>query len=89
MLTSTAYRQALAGGPRHGVGGADGWDPYNRVAVVAVGYRARDVPHPLDGFGYLSPQRRPARRAGRAVVFIYFRRAWPPGAVLLRAMCGG
>ena len=30
---------------------------YNRVTVVALGYRREDVPHSLDGFGYLSPQR--------------------------------
>src|SRR5262249_15414431 len=30
---------------------------YNRVAVVALGYRREDVPHSLDGFGYLSRQR--------------------------------
>src|SRR5262249_19189816 len=28
---------------------------YNRVAVVALGYRAGDMPRTLDGFGYLSP----------------------------------
>ena len=31
--------------------------PYTRVVVVALGYRAADVPGGLDGFGYLSPQR--------------------------------
>src|SRR5262249_9204764 len=30
---------------------------YNRVAVVALGYRSADVPRPLDGFGYIAPQR--------------------------------
>jgi len=62
---------------------------YNRVAVVAVGYRAGDVPHRLDGFGYLSPQR--SRRDVLGVQWcssIYPGRA-PAGMVLLRAMCGG
>ncbi len=63
--------------------------PYNRVAVVAVGYRREDVPHSLDGFGYLSPQR--TRRDVLGVQWcssIYPGRA-PEGMVLLRAMCGG
>jgi oxygen-dependent protoporphyrinogen oxidase len=62
---------------------------YNRVAVVALGYRRADMPHPLDGFGYLSPQR--DRRDVLGVQWcssIYQGRA-PAGAVLLRAMCGG
>ena len=47
------------------------------------------MPHPLDGFGYLSPQR--SRRDVLGVQWcssIFAERA-PPGAVLLRAMCGG
>lgn len=62
---------------------------YNRVAVVALGYRAGDVRHRLDGFGYLSPQR--SRRDVLGVQWcssIYPGRA-PAGMVLLRAMCGG
>lgn len=62
---------------------------YNRVAVVALGYQAGDVPHRLDGFGYLSPQR--SRRDVLGVQWcssIYPGRA-PAGRVLLRAMCGG
>ncbi len=63
---------------------------YNRVAVVALGYRAADVPHSLDGFGYLSPQ-----RDGRDVLGVQWCSSIFPGQraparlVLLRAMCGG
>jgi oxygen-dependent protoporphyrinogen oxidase len=63
--------------------------PYNRVAVVALGYRREQVRHGLNGFGYLSGQ-----RTGRDVLgvqwcsSIYPDRA-PAGTVLLRAMCGG
>jgi oxygen-dependent protoporphyrinogen oxidase len=63
--------------------------PYNRLAVVALGYRAADLPAPLDGFGFLVP-----KREGRDLLgvqwcsSIYPDRA-PDGAVLLRAMCGG
>jgi len=63
--------------------------PYNRVAVVGLGYRRVDVPHPLDGFGFIAPQR--LRRDVLGVQWcssIYPERA-PAGMVLLRAMCGG
>jgi oxygen-dependent protoporphyrinogen oxidase len=64
--------------------------PYNRVAVVALGYRAADVPHPLEGFGYLSPQR--SRRDVLGVQWcssIFPGVRAPEGTVLLRALCGG
>jgi oxygen-dependent protoporphyrinogen oxidase len=62
---------------------------YNRVAVVALGYRQADIPLSLDGFGYIAPQR--ARRDVLGVQWcssIFPARA-PDGAVLLRAMSGG
>lgn len=63
--------------------------PYNRIAVVALGFRRQDVPMSLDGFGFIAPQR--LRRDVLGVQWcssIYPGRA-PDGAVLLRAMCGG
>ncbi len=62
---------------------------YNSVAVVALGFRAEQLPRPLDGFGYLSPQR--SRRDVLGVLWsssIFDHRA-PAGMVLLQAMCGG
>jgi oxygen-dependent protoporphyrinogen oxidase len=62
---------------------------YNSLAVVALGFHRRDVAHPLEGFGYLSPQR--TRRDVLGVLWnssIFDRRA-PDGMVLLEAMCGG
>jgi oxygen-dependent protoporphyrinogen oxidase len=62
---------------------------YNSVVVVALGYRRSDLPRPLDGFGYLSPQR--SRRDVLGVLWtssIYEHRA-PADSVLLQAMCGG
>ncbi|MFO0968076.1 MAG: protoporphyrinogen oxidase [Gemmataceae bacterium] len=62
--------------------------PYNRIAVVALGYREADAPG-LDGFGYIAPQ-----RTGRDILGVqwcsstYPGRA-PAGTVLLRAMAGG
>jgi oxygen-dependent protoporphyrinogen oxidase len=63
--------------------------PYNRVAVVAVGYRAGDVPGPVDGFGYLSPQRDRRDVLGVQWCSSIFPDRAPPGMVLLRALCGG
>jgi protoporphyrinogen/coproporphyrinogen III oxidase len=62
---------------------------YNRVAVVALGYRAADVPGSLEGFGYLSPQRERRDVLGVQWCSSIFPERAPAGMVLLRAMCGG
>jgi oxygen-dependent protoporphyrinogen oxidase len=62
---------------------------YNRVAVVALGFRRQDVPHPLEGFGYLSPQRQRRDVLGVQWCSSIFPDRAPPGTILLRAMCGG
>ena len=61
---------------------------YSRVAVVAIGFKATEVP-PADGFGFIAPQR--LRRDILGVQWCsstYPDRA-PPGMVLWRALCGG
>ncbi len=63
--------------------------PYNRVAVVALGYRLADVSFPLDGFGFLVPQRDHRDLLGVQWCSSIFPERAPPGTVLLRAMCGG
>jgi protoporphyrinogen/coproporphyrinogen III oxidase len=63
--------------------------PYNRIAVVALGYRKSDCQRPADGFGYIAPQN--TRRNVLGVQWcssIYPARA-PEGFVLWRALCGG
>lgn len=63
--------------------------PYNRIAVVALGYRKTDCPKPADGFGYIAPQN--TRRDVLGVQWcssIYPGRA-PEGCVMWRALCGG
>lgn len=62
---------------------------YNRVAVVALGYRQTDVPMPLDGFGYIAPQRTRRDVLGVQWCSSIFPDRAPPGMVLLRAMSGG
>jgi protoporphyrinogen/coproporphyrinogen III oxidase len=90
VLACPAHRQAdiLADLDAH-LAGRIAEIPYNRVAVVGLGYRRADVPGRLDGFGFVAPQR--TRRDLLGVQWcssIYPERA-PEGLVLLRGMCGG
>lgn len=63
--------------------------PYASSVTVSLGYRRVDVPHPLDGFGFVVP-----RSEGRALLACTFSsvkypgRA-PEGHVLLRCFVGG
>jgi len=63
--------------------------PYNRVAVVALGYRQADVPISLNGFGYIAPQRTRRDVLGVQWCSSLFADRAPAGPVLLRALCGG
>jgi oxygen-dependent protoporphyrinogen oxidase len=90
ILTCPAYRQAEI------LNGCDeilaGWIAnidYNRVGVVALGYRQADVPTDLDGFGFIAPQRTRRDLLGVQWCSSIFPDRSPPGTVLLRAMCGG
>jgi oxygen-dependent protoporphyrinogen oxidase len=62
---------------------------YNRIAVVALGYRRAEVAHPLDGFGYLSPGRDRRDVLGVQWCSSIFAGRAAQGHVLLRALCGG
>jgi oxygen-dependent protoporphyrinogen oxidase len=62
---------------------------YNRVAVIALGFRRADVPGDLDGFGYIAPQRTRRDVLGVQWCSSIFPDRAPSGMVLLRAMCGG
>lgn len=91
VLTCPAYQQA---GMLHDLDAKlaerVGAIAYNRVAVIALGYRRSEVASAnLDAFGYIAPQR--TRRDVLGVQYcssIYAGRA-PEGAVLMRAMVGG
>jgi len=61
---------------------------YNRVAVVALGYRQADVPT-FDGFGYIAPQNTKRDVLGVQWCSSIFPDRSPPGFVLWRALCGG
>ena len=61
---------------------------YNRIAVVALGYRAADVPH-CDGFGFIAPQSQRRDILGVQWCSAIFPSRAPDGMVLWRALCGG
>jgi oxygen-dependent protoporphyrinogen oxidase len=90
VLTSPAYHQPeLVAGLDAKLAGDIAAIPYNRIAVVALGYRREHVGGPQDGFGYIAPEN--TRRDVLGVQWcssIYPDRA-SPGCVLWRALCGG
>jgi oxygen-dependent protoporphyrinogen oxidase len=61
---------------------------YNRIAVVALGYRGVDV-LPADGFGFIAPQRLRRDLLGVQWCSATYPDRAPPGMVLWRALCGG
>jgi protoporphyrinogen/coproporphyrinogen III oxidase len=63
--------------------------PYASAATVSLGYRRADVPHALDGFGFVVP-----RTEGRALLAgtfssVKYPGRAPPGHVLIRGFLGG
>lgn len=62
---------------------------YNRVAVVALGFRRADIPVSLDGFGYLTPRGSRGDVLGVQWCSSTYPGRAPEGMVLLRAICGG
>jgi oxygen-dependent protoporphyrinogen oxidase len=63
--------------------------PYNRLTVVALGYRRAVVPGALDGFGFIVPQRLKRDILGVQWCSSIFPQRAPDEMILLRAMCGG
>jgi oxygen-dependent protoporphyrinogen oxidase len=63
--------------------------PYASVATVALAYARMDIPHPLDGSGYLVP--RAERRLVKACTWVSCKWAHraPAGAELIRVSLGG
>jgi oxygen-dependent protoporphyrinogen oxidase len=90
VLACPAYRQAaLLADLDKELAERIGGIAYNRIAVVALGYRAADVPTPIDGFGYIAPQRTRRDLLGVQWCSSIFPERAPSGFVLLRALCGG
>jgi oxygen-dependent protoporphyrinogen oxidase len=62
---------------------------YAGLAMVALGYRAADVPRPLDGYGYLAAGAEGLTTLGVVWESSLFPHRAPDEHVLLRAMLGG
>jgi oxygen-dependent protoporphyrinogen oxidase len=90
VLTCPAYAQAmLLAGIDPELAQEVAQIPYNRIAVVGLGYRSADVRQRLDGFGYLSRQHDRHDVLGVQWCSSIFPDRAPPGMVLLRTLCGG
>jgi len=63
--------------------------PYNRVAVIALGYRLDQLGRPLDGFGYLTTHASRRDVLGVQWCSAIFPDRAPADHVLVRAMSGG
>ena len=64
--------------------------PTAPVSVVALGFRESDIPHPMEGFGYLVPSGAQEQVLGvmwSSSMFPGLRS--PPGSALLRVLLGG
>ncbi|MFZ5907872.1 MAG: protoporphyrinogen oxidase [Nitrospirota bacterium] len=62
---------------------------YPAVSVVCFGYRRARIRHPLDGFGFLVPNREGRKILGTLWDSSIFPNRAPEGFVLLRTMLGG
>lgn len=59
------------------------------LTVVTLGFRAADVPHPLDGFGVIIPVREQLPVLGVLFTSTLFAHRAPPGHVTLACFVGG
>jgi oxygen-dependent protoporphyrinogen oxidase len=90
VLTCPAYQQArIVADLDAELAGLLAEIAYNRIAVVALGYSADDVPRAYDGFGYIAPQRLRRDMLGVQWCSAIFPARAPHGFVLWRALCGG
>jgi oxygen-dependent protoporphyrinogen oxidase len=62
---------------------------YVSTATVSLGFRREDVPHPLDGFGFVVPASEPCDLLACTWTSTKFDHRAPDDAVLLRAFVGG
>jgi oxygen-dependent protoporphyrinogen oxidase len=90
VLATPSYRAAELSKPLNGaLSQALAEIPYAPIAVVCLGFRAEDVGHPLDGFGFLVPAREQMNILGSIWTSSIFRDRSPDGQVQFRTMLGG
>src|SRR5262245_2695228 len=90
VLTSPAYNQAeIVADLDPALGQEMAGIPYNRIAVVALGYRRAEIGKAPYGFGYIAPQNTRRDVLGVQWCSSIFPDRAPPEMVLWRALCGG
>lgn len=62
--------------------------PYVSTATVSLAYREEDIPHPLDGYGYVIPRREGRRALACTWTSTKFPHRAPKGSALLRVFIG-
>lgn len=72
-----------------GLGAALNAIPYPPVAVVSCAYKRQEVAHPLDGFGFLVPEKERRGILGTIFTSTLFGNRVPQGHVLLTSFVGG
>jgi oxygen-dependent protoporphyrinogen oxidase len=72
-----------------GLGGLLAEVRYGGAATVTLAYRRADVPHPLDGFGFVVPRREGRRLVACSFSHVKFPNRAPEGTALLRAFLDG
>ena len=83
------HAAAITPGLSSKLAGALGQIDYAPIAVVCLGYDARAVRSPLDGFGFLVPAKEPQRILGSIWTSSIFHDRAPSGKVQFRTMIGG
>src|SRR4030095_16126555 len=63
--------------------------PYSSAATVSLGYRRADVPHPLDGFGFVVPRTEAKALLAATFSSVKYPNRAPEGHVLIRGFLGG
>ncbi|HEY2386043.1 MAG TPA: protoporphyrinogen oxidase [Candidatus Binatia bacterium] len=63
--------------------------PYASSAIVTLAFPRADVPHPLDGFGFVVPAIERRRSIAGSFSSVKYAGRAPEGAVLIRLFCGG
>ena len=63
--------------------------PYTSTATVSLGYNKKDIPHPLNGFGFVVPKKEKRGIMAASWVSVKFRHRAPAGSVLIRCFVGG
>lgn len=63
--------------------------PYPPCAVVVTGFKRSDVQHPLDGFGYLIPEKEKRKILGTIFTSTIFSNRCPSDSVLVTSFVGG